>query len=174
MVSAAGGIGQSLAYLGTAALLVLFVVRVQNRCAGQAVPKRWLQRFPAALGGVPAMLGLLTGLSLCLPFLAAMAEAAQYARAWQSMAFFAAFLWEHRSIFCRRWRSAPCLDSRRRGGGVAVRAGHGGLLRVSRCHLVPCRDPAIMSDLPILSPPPTGWPHRRGAVGRTRFYWHCP
>jgi sulfite exporter TauE/SafE len=80
------------AYLVLAALLIAYGFSTPKaRCAAEAGNK-WLfpitTRFPAML---PTILGLLTGVSLCPPFLAAFADASSRTSVGGSLAYFAAF-----------------------------------------------------------------------------------
>jgi sulfite exporter TauE/SafE len=80
------------AYLVLAALLVAYgFSSPKPRCAAES-GNRWLLRitvrFPSLLPGV---LGLLTGLTLCPPFLAAFADASSHTSIAGSLAYFAAF-----------------------------------------------------------------------------------
>jgi hypothetical protein len=78
--------------MALALLLVLYGITGRaGRCqaaSAHAVPDRVLLSHPLLL---PMLLGLLTGVSLCPPFLMAFGGAIQLPALWQSLLFFAAF-----------------------------------------------------------------------------------
>ncbi len=86
-------VGRGAIYLGMAAALAIFCamkLKTGDCCAAQSAKKSFL-RLPVFLGGTPTALGLLTGLSVCPPFVVATTEAAQFDQAWRSMGYFVAF-----------------------------------------------------------------------------------
>lgn len=90
--SAAHGLFMGATYLVLAVLLLIYGFSTpQTRC-GTETGGRWFHRitgkFPAAL---PVLFGLLTGLTLCPPFLAAFADASSRPSVSGSLAFFTAF-----------------------------------------------------------------------------------
>ncbi len=90
--SRAHGLFMGVTYLVLAALLLSYGFGTpKTRCAQEAGGKwfhRVTSRFPAML---PALFGLLTGLTLCPPFLAAFADASTRTSAAGSLLFFGAF-----------------------------------------------------------------------------------
>jgi sulfite exporter TauE/SafE len=89
---ASHGIFMGTAYLLLAALLMAYGFSTPKALCAAEGGRVWLSwvsaRFPSIL---PVLLGLLTGLTLCPPFLAAFADASSRASLADSLAFFAAF-----------------------------------------------------------------------------------
>jgi hypothetical protein len=87
-----GGLVFGAIYAGLACLLVLYGFSPQsNACAAKGIPDRFLsfaRPWPVIL---PALMGLLTGLSLCPPFITALAGATSQNSLASSMLFFASF-----------------------------------------------------------------------------------
>jgi len=91
-ISPKGSLVSGSIYVILAIVLVVYGFRsAENRCAAESMQGRLSSAFSRWPSSLPALMGLLTGLSLCPPFLAALAGAASQLTLMASMLFFFAF-----------------------------------------------------------------------------------